>query len=420
MKIYKRIFTIFVDGWFHLSVMKHIHGILTGLLLSGSLICASAQAPDSLGYRQGVLAEARYLKSIYKIDKAIEKLSAFVKPGRFDEEFFSELADCHFQGGDYESAAGTYFMLTSRAPRNILYKIRQMQTYARLKAWPQSIQAGREVLQLDTIPAVLSFIGDQFRQMEQGDSALWYYRRSLALRPMNETVVAKAVNVLLGRDDYDGAIALTGDFLSEDPDNTLVAPLQGLSYYRKGDYESAIGVFQRQEELGNDTYPIHYYLGQSYWHTKVMYRAEEELLAAWQMDSSDVNLAYSIAAVKMDAHRSFEKEVIPWLERAWEMIQPDPATMSRIHQQYGLGYYRRQDSWDKAIEHYKEAYRYNPKFIFALSTIAYCYEQKKDYQQALDWYEKYLALAKPGTRGHDFATQSVKYLKGELFMEGKE
>ncbi len=389
---------------------------ITGLLL-GSLCVVHAQTQDSLDLRKGILAEARYLKSIYKTDEAIEKLSELVKPEGFDEDVLSELADCHFQSGDYESAAGTYFLLSSRAPDNILYKIRQMQTYARIKAWPQSIQAGREILQLDSIPAVLSFIGDSFRQMESADSALWYYRRSLAMRPMNESVVAKAVNVLIGKDDYDGAIALTGAFLSEDPDNPLVAPLQGLSYYRKGDYESAISVFQRQEDIGNDTYPIHYYLGQSYWHTKVMYRAEEELLTAWQIDSSDVNLAYSIAAVKLEAYRSFDNEIKPWLDKVWEMIQPDPALASRIQQQYGLAYYRRQDSWDKAIEHYKEAYRYNPKFISALSTIAYCYEVKKDYKQALQWYEKYLEVARPGTRGYEFATKRVTFLKGELFME---
>ena len=392
---------------------------ITGLLL-GSLCVVHAQTQDSLDLRKGILAEARYLKSIYKTDEAIVKLSELVKPEGFDEDVLSELADCHFQSGDYESAAGTYFLLSSRAPDNVLYKIRQMQTYARLKAWPQSIQAGREILQLDSIPAVLSFIGDSFRQMESADSALWYYRRSLAMRPMNESVVAKAVNVLIGKGDYDGAIALTGAFLSEDPENPLVAPLQGLSYYRKGDYESAISVFQRQEDIGNDTYPIHYYLGQSYWHTKVMYRAEEELLTAWQIDSSDVNLAYSIAAVKSDGYRPFEKEVKPWLDKAWEMIQPDPATMSRLHQQYGLGYYRRQDSWDKAIEHYKEAYRYNPKFISALSTIAYCYEIKKDYKHALEWYEKYLKVATPGSQGYEFATKSIDYLKGELFMEENE
>lgn len=370
--------------------------------------------------RDSVLTRARYLKSIYRTDDAIEMLSTLVQPGALDEDVLSELADCHFQSGDYESASGTYFLLSSRAPGNILYKIRLMQSYFRLKAFPQSVQAGRDILQLDSIPAVVSYVGDAFRQMEQADSALWYYRKALAFKPMNEPVVAKAVNILITKEDYDGAVAVMEPLLSEDPDNITIAPLKGLALYRKGDYEGAVQVFQRQEDIGNDSYPIHYYLGQSYWHTKVTYRAEKELVAAWQIDSSDVNLAYSIAAVKLEAYRSFDKEIIPWLDKAWAMIQPDPALASRIQQQYGLAYYTRQDSWDKAIEHYKEAYRYNPKYISALSTIAYCYEIKKDYKQALKWYEKYLAVARPGTKGYEFATKSVSFLKGELFMEEPE
>lgn len=389
---------------------------ITGLLL-GSLCVVHAQTQDSLDLRKGILAEARYLKSIYKTDEAIEKLSELVKPEGFDEDVLSELADCHFLSGDYESASGTYFLLSSRAPDNILYKIRLMLAYFRLKAFPQSVQTGRDILQLDSIPAVVSYVGDAFRQMEQADSALWYYRKALALKPMNESVVAKAVNILITKADYDGAVAVMEPFLSEDPDNTTIAPLKGLALYRKGDYEGAVQAFQRQEDIGNDSYPIHYYLGQSYWHTQVTYRAEKELIAAWQIDSSDVNLAYSIAAVKLEAYRSFDNEIKPWLDKAWEMIQPDPALASRIQQQYGLAYYRRQDSWNKAIEHYKEAYRYNPKFISALSTIAYCYEVKKDYKQALQWYEKYLEVARPGTQGYEFATKSVTFLKGELFME---
>lgn len=396
-----------------------MRSVLTLILAALSVFSANAHVPDSLDNREKVLSEARYLKSIFKTDEAVEKLSALVGQTAFDEDALFELADCHFQRGDYESAAATYSLLSANAPDNILYKIRQMQTYSRLKEWSKSIQAGYEALLLDTIPAVLSFVGDSFRQLEQSDSAIWYYRRSLAIKPHNETVVAKAVNVLIGKADYDGAIYLTEEFLADDPDNSLIAPLQGVSYYRKGDYDSAINVFQRQEDIGNDSYPIHFYLGQCCWHTNVLYRAEEELLAAWQIDSSDVNLAYSIAAVKSDAYKSFEKEVKPWLDKAVAMLQPDALTMSRIHQYYGLGYYRTMKSWDQAIGHYKEAYRYNPNFISAISTIAYCYEQKKDYKQALAWYEKYLKVATPESKGYVFAVESVRYLKGELFMEGE-
>ena len=386
------------------------------LLVASLLVCASLQAQTT--HRDSVLAEARYLKSIYRTDDAIDTLSTLVKPGMMDEGVLAELADCHFQSGAYEDASGIYFMLSSRFPDNILYKIRLMQAYYRLRDYPQSIQAGRAVLQRDSIPAVVSFVGDAFKQMNRPDSALWYYRKSLALKPFNETVVSKAMGILLDKEDYDGAIALSEPFLAEDPDNITIAPLQGLAYYRKADYETASKVFQRQEDVGNDTYPIHYYLGQSYWHTLVMYRAEKELLAAWQIDSTDVGLAYSIAAVKMEAMRyPFEEEAGLWLDKALAMMEPDPSMMSRIHQQYGLAYYRRQDSWDKAIDHYKEAYRYNPKFISALSTIAYCYQQKKQYKLAVEWYEKYLKVAKPGSKGYEFAADNLKYLKAELFME---
>ena len=390
--------------------------IVTSLL--ASMQFASAQVADPQSERDATLSEARYLKSIFKTDEAIEKLSAFVTPDSFDEEILSELADCHFQNGDYESAAGTYFLLTSKFPRNILYKVKQMQTFYRMKAFAQSAEAGKAVLQLDTIPAIAALVGDSFNQADMPDSALTYYRLTLSLKPLNESVVSKAARILLSRRDYDGAIKVADEYLTLDPDNMTVAPIKGLAHYSKNEYVPAIEVFERQEKLGNDSYPVHYYLGQCYWHTEVMYRAQEELLAAWQIDSSDVNLAYSIAAVYADSNRSFEKEVKPWLDKAMNMLQPDPAMMSRLHQQYGLGEFRNND-WERAIGHYKEAYRYNKNFISALSTIAYCYEQKKDYKSALEWYEKYLKVAKPGSRGYNFATQSVKYLKGELFMDEK-
>ena len=379
------------------------------------MVCAPLGAQTT--HRDSVLAQAKYLKSIYRIDDAIESLSDLVQPEAVDEGVMAELADCHFQNGAYDNASGIYFMLSSLKPDNILYKIRLMQAFYRMKAYPQSIQAGKAVLQLDSIPAVLSFIGDGYRQIKQTDSALWYYSKSLEMKPMNETVLSKAMGLLLDAKDYDGVISISEPFLAEDPDNSTIACLQGIAFYRKGDYDSAIRIFQRQEDIGNDTYPIHFFLGQSYWHTQAKYRAEQELHAAWEIDSSDVNLAYSIASVKSEFLYPFEQDVKPWLDKVRDMIQPDAAMMSRLHQLYGLGYYRKQNSWDQAIEHYKEAYRYNPKFISALSTIAYCYQVKKDYKKAIEWYEKYLKVVSPGTKGYEFAKENLDYIKGELFME---
>ena len=372
-------------------------------------------AADSTAGRVQALKEARYLKSIFKTDQAIERLSAYVKPGVLDEEILAELADCHFQNGDYESAAGTYFLLSSTAPQNIFYKVRQMQNFFRMKAFGQSVEAGKAILQRDSIPAVAEAVGDSYSQMNMPDSALTYYSLALAVKPLNEKVTGKAAKIFLDRKDYDGAISLADGFLALDPDNETIAPVKGLALYSKERYAEAIGIFENQLKKGNGSYPVHYYLGQSYWRTKNLGRAEEELKAAWQIDSSNANLAYSIGAVLSDGYYP-PKYVQPWLDKAVEMIRPDSLLVSRIDQQYGLGYYRQMD-WNKAIEYYSEAYRYNPEFISAVSTVAYCYEQLKDYKSAAAWYEKYLTLAKPGSKGYNFAKQSLNYLKGELFME---
>lgn len=391
--------------------MKRLIILLIGLLAA---VTAAAQPADSLA-RRAALAEARYLKSIYKTDAAIERLSELVTPGVFDEEVLSELVDCHLVNGDYETAAGTYQLLSLHEPDNLLYRIKQMQIAFRMKDYSASVSLGRSILARDSIPAVAALVGDAYNLAGLSDSALVLYRQALALKPRNEAVVSKAANLLLTAKDYDGVLSMTGDYLAMDPDNFTVAPIRGLAYYLSAQYDSATVVFKRLEDLGADNYPLHYYLGQSYWHTNVTYEAERELLKAWALDSSDANLAVSIAAVKTEMYRPFEKQVKPLLEKAEAMIQPDSALVSRIHQQYGASYYRL-EQFDLAIPHYQEAYRYNPSFIQAISTIAYCYERLKKYKEALDYYERYLKLARPGSRGYEFAQKSIDYLKGEIFM----
>lgn len=379
-----------------------------------TVVTAAAQPADSL--RREALAEARYLKSIFKTDAAIERLSTLVRPEVFDEEVLAELADCHFTNGDYATAAGTYQLLSLRAPDNLFYQIRELQLAFRVKDYPACASLARGVLARDSIPAVVALAGDAWNLAGQSDSALVYYRQALALKPLNEAVVSKAANILLSDKDYEGVIAMTGDYLALDPDNFTVAPIRGLAYYLNSQYDSSLVIFQQLEKLGVDNYALHYYLGQSLWHANVVYAAEPELRKAWALDSSDANLAWTIAAVRSDMRLPFDKQVKPWLEKASAMIQPDSSIVSRIHQQYGTGYYG-EEQFDKAIPHYQEAYRYNPSFIQALSTIAYCYERQKKYRQALEYYEKYLKLARPGSRGYEFAKKSIEMIKVELFME---
>ena len=72
------------------------------------------------------------------------------------------MASVHAQTQETERAAGTYFLLSSAAPQNIFYKVRQMQNFFRMKAFRQSAEAGKAILQRNTIPVVAEAVGDSY------------------------------------------------------------------------------------------------------------------------------------------------------------------------------------------------------------------------------------------------------------------
>lgn len=59
----------------------------------------------------------------------------------------------------------------------------------------------------------------------------------------------------------------------------------------------------------------------------------------------------------------------------------------------GLGYaYFSQEQYDLAIKNYKQATDLNPEYVFALNNLAHTYERKKLVPQALEVYDKVLAI----------------------------
>ncbi len=390
------------------------------LVLTLSILCpvnASGQDLNSSDERLAILSEARHLKSIYKTEAAIDLLSTLVAADSFDVEVLGELADCHLQAGDLEAAASTYDLLSLREPENVLYKVRKMNIAYRLKDYPTCAEQGQAILQLDTIPAMISLTGDAFNQMEAKDSALAYYNLYLGINPYSIPVLSKVAKIHLDRKDYEAAHNLADSYLQADSTNMDMRGIKGVAYYLKGDYKKSEEVFQKMEDDGNDSYNVHFYLGQNQWHNGKPFYARKELQKAWQIDSSDVNLAYTIASVIMEGGQTIDAAK-PWLDRAVDMISPNPSTLARIYREYALGYMRSEE-FRQAIEYYSKSYELDESSFSALSSIGYCYERLKDWKHARDYYELYLKRARKGSSGYKFAEESLDYVKQQLFMEEK-
>lgn len=66
--------------------------------------------------------------------------------------------------------------------------------------------------------------------------------------------------------------------------------------------------------------------------------------------------------------------------------------MPEVYNALGYAYFLQQQ-YDLAIKNYKEAIEIEPQYIFAINNLGHAYEKKKLIPQALETYEKVLAIA---------------------------
>ena len=378
-------------------------------LLVPALLISCALSAQEIG-------AVRELKQLWKYDEAVAALTQMMAEQGPQPVLLEELADCHYQSGNAAEALAQYALLAEMQPDKLLYKLRLMNLLYRGRQYEPAIGFGREVLQRDSITQVLQLVGDAFNQLERRDSAEWYYRRALARRPHNESVLNKLSGILLGREQYDEVLSLTAAFLAEEPDNLTILPVSGVAHFAKGQYEAAEADFNRMHKLGDDGYAVHYYLGQCAQQFGRTWAAEQEFELAWQRDSSDVGLAITIAKLLGDL---FKPGWEAWYDKALKRLKPDAkliATTSAAHQNYALTAYK-YGKYDLCIQEYRQMLEYSPKHYSAYYMIAQCYEYKKDYKNALSWYKKAQTAFAPGSRGREIADSGVERMAAELFMQ---
>ena len=369
------------------------------------------------------LQKSRCLRRLYRMNEAVEVLADVLYLDQYNIELMADLAESHMQAGNSIDAYNLYGLLSQMQPDNTYFKICQARILYREKQYEESIAACKVITAQDTIPEILSMTADAYKNLGKADSALVYYNHVLAMRPMHVPTLSKKADILLSVKQYVPVIDMSREYLNEDPDNMTMLPIYGLALHLQGSYPLSIEQFEHQRDLGDNSYAVHYYLGLNHYMMDNWPRAAEELGKAYQIDSSDVTLVYQLAHAKsyMPIMTSMESmRLNPESERlyskALEMLQPSPSMMHNIYGSMAMARHNI-EQYAEAIKYYELSYKYNPKNISALSSIGYCYERLKNYKKALEYYERYIKLGKPGTAGYKFVEESIEYVKQEKFME---
>jgi tetratricopeptide (TPR) repeat protein len=84
----------------------------------------------------------------------------------------------------------------------------------------------------------------------------------------------------------------------------------------------------------------------------------------------------------------------------------------------GLFYFKKKN-YDAAIERFKDALRFKPNFARPHKLLGQCYEKKRERQEAIVWYQKYLEIL-PGAEDAASIRKRIERLNREIVQEAEK
>ena len=365
-----------------------------------------------------LLQKANCQKNLYKFNEAIVTLDEALQTGGEDAATFANIAECHRLSGNDIASFMFYVNAIRMAPDNIFFRIQKAMLHYKMEEFQKCIIEGKEILERDTINQILVTVANSFNRMNQGDSALVYYRKAYARNPYDYRTLEKMSNIYLGRQMFDTVMHLANNYLQLDSTNNVINPIKGLAQYGLKDYRNAYETFRKSLDYGCDQLSGYYYLGLCQFMDKEYRDSRKWFKKAMALDSSDVNIPFYIGQAYIKESSQYYESAEEYFNMAEEMIQPDPAMMYKIYSSRAEAYIN-SAQFEKAVSQLKTAQTYGGLQPTQLSALGYAYRRLKDYDNAMKYYNEYLKVGKRGSAIWKFVEAEMAFIKEEQFMVGK-
>jgi tetratricopeptide (TPR) repeat protein len=351
-----------------------------------------AREPESV---ENQLMKAECYQGLYDFNTALKIYESLSNSSDVSVTILIAASECASQAGNYD--ASLKFLLKARelSPDNLYLKSRVAVAHYRAGDWKGTITAAEEVFREDSIPMLLRMAGDAHIQMNDG-MGVFYYMKALEKDPADHVTLRTLCDFYYSAQLYDTVISLTDHYLAEiDPDRKTIGQLNGMAHYVTGDYRKAIDRLKRNTALGDTTYTTTYFLGMSYYASKLYFDATKWLGFAYdQALQKDVNLLlyYGTSLARTyDRKKGIEilNEGVEMIEKMQEMLFDFDLSLADAH--------HRSNAPSKAIEYYQSAWKRRPQTYSVLYNIAIMYDEMEELESALIYYERFLKTAPAGT-----------------------
>jgi len=371
-------------------------------------------------YYLGALAQVQ----LGRVKEAISILELADKRFPKERSIRKLLAAQYFDAGAYPKAELLYKSMVAEdsSDRSSWLKLAEIASARQQYGTSQEIL--QQVLYLDTTNLTgLMLMGDILTRQDNSGATV-YYKKAFQYYPDNQQAAYALANWDIQLDMPQGAVWTCEQILGKDSTNIKFRKLMGFALYRAGKPQSAIGQFELAGALGDSSAFTFKYLGISRYLTMDFPGAIPPLESALNRDSSDADIRFFLGASLATTTR--KTEAMYHLDKALELMQPDPAAVARIYSEQG-NLKRLESEYESAYELYRlswEADTTNPMALYYMASILdnslhRSREALVDYGRFIDQLDK---MPVTGSQNKQFPTlreiveDRIVQLKEELFF----
>lgn len=326
-----------------------------------------------------------------KISPAIEQYKYIAEHAKNKDKHSALLAlgDAHLKIKKFADAVRYYKEVIKYQPQSAIPYANLAAAYAGIGNNQEELDNLKKAAALSPGELVIRFnLGVAYEKMKLDAEATKEYEAVLKITPDDPDAMERLADLFFKAKKYDQAVKYYEKLAKVRPRNAAIFSNLGFAYGELKNYTLSAENYKKAALLGSKSANLHYNLAYTY--SKL--GREKEAIAEYEKISSPSKEVLSILAQYYLKDKKFD-QAIKYFKKII-VLEPKQAAS------YGsLGYaYAGQGDWDKAIENYLAALKYDREDDELYVNLAEAYEKKELYAEALKAYTNAYELNPEATK----------------------
>ena len=378
--------------------------------------------------RQLLELKATAFAQLNRHGEAIPVLDSLWKLDTTNVQNLLNLANCYQSTGNYKNAQIFYIKSLERNPENDYIRQQLADAFYYDEAYTNAIKYYLKVIEKDSTYYLAKQLARCYENLNNTDSAILFYQIVIEKNKGDYNSTYRLANLYKQILDYKTAIQVMDSFITYDSTRIKIFKFKGYLNFLDVNIPAAIESFEKCLALGDTSEFTHKYLGYSYYRTKNYLKAKDHLEMAFQTDSSNTDLCYTLG-ISCQLAFYYKDLAVRYLSRTVELVQPSVDLLSIVYQDLAVAKVN-VEKYDEALDDYMKALYLNPNDTLLLFKIGNHYDQSlKDTLMALEYYEAFMKtrpedetkLSKRNNQHiYNFVARRLEGIKEDLFWNGKK